>query len=138
MKLNPIGIIGGIILIISPFLTWISVFFFNISLLDMILQSGAGLGTDYLVILLVLILLIVGGIVAFFKGLIGGIIGSSRSACLHYLPSCNSRWLTSIQFPWHRILLSVDRRHHMHNLYCLETDCTCSSNIRTSPTTYLN
>lgn len=75
MKLNPIGIIGGIILIISPFLAWVSVFFINMSLLDMVLQSGAGLGTDYLVILIVLVLLIVGGIVAFFKGLIGGIIG---------------------------------------------------------------
>jgi len=75
MKLNPIGIIGGIILIISPFLAWVSAFIINVSLLDMVLQSGAGLGTDYLVILIVLILLIVGGIVAFFKGLIGGIIG---------------------------------------------------------------
>lgn len=75
MKLNPIGIIGGIILIISPFLAWVSAFIINVSLLDMVLQSGAGLGTDYLVILIVLILLIVGGIVVFFKGLIGGIIG---------------------------------------------------------------
>jgi hypothetical protein len=75
MKLNPIGIIGGIILIISPFLAWVSAFIINVSLLDMVLQSGAGLGTDYLVILIVLVLLIVGGIVAFFKGLIGGIIG---------------------------------------------------------------
>ncbi|MEM2873390.1 MAG: hypothetical protein QXD82_04375 [Nitrososphaerales archaeon] len=68
MKLNPIGIIGGIILIISPFLAWVSVFFFNISLLDMAL-------TGDMVSILILILLIVGGIIALFKGLIGGIIG---------------------------------------------------------------
>ncbi|NWG09817.1 MAG: hypothetical protein HXX80_05910 [Nitrososphaerales archaeon] len=68
MKLNPIGIIGGIILIVSPFLAWISVFFINISLLDMALSGD-------MVSILILILLIVGGIIALFKGLIGGIIG---------------------------------------------------------------
>lgn len=73
MKLNPIGIIGGIILIISPFLAWVT-FFVNVSLLDMVL-GGGGLSIDYLVVLLVLILLIIGGIISFFKGLIGGIIG---------------------------------------------------------------
>ncbi len=73
MKLNPIGIIGGIILIISPFLAWVT-FFVNVSLLDMVL-GGGGLSIDNLVVLLVLILLIIGGIISFFKGLIGGIIG---------------------------------------------------------------
>lgn len=75
MKLNPIGIIGGIILIISPFLPWISVLFFNLSLLDFLTFSTMDVGTAYYIILIVLILLVVGGIVAFFKGLIGGIIG---------------------------------------------------------------
>lgn len=68
MRLNPIGIIGGIILIISPFLAWVSAFFINISLLDMVLFGD-------MVSILVLILLIVGGIVSFIKGIIGGIIG---------------------------------------------------------------
>jgi len=76
MKLNPIGIIGGIVLIISPFLPWISAIFINVSLLDMVLlPRGAGLEAGYLGPLLVLILLIVGGIVALFKGIVGGIIG---------------------------------------------------------------
>ncbi|MCP8307414.1 MAG: hypothetical protein H3Z52_05525 [archaeon] len=78
MKLNPIGIIGGIILIISPFLAWISIsaygFTFSFSLLDMV-SLGAAAALDYILILIVLILLIVGGIVSFLKGLIGGIIG---------------------------------------------------------------
>ncbi|MCP8309122.1 MAG: hypothetical protein H3Z53_07525 [archaeon] len=77
MKLNPIGIIGGIILIISPFLAWISAFIFNPSLLNLAIGFdilGTPVPGDY-VALIVLILLIVGGIVSFFKGLIGGIIG---------------------------------------------------------------
>ena len=69
MKPNTVGIIGGIILIISPFLPW---FIFN--LLDITILS-ISFGTLYLIFLLVLILLILGGIVSFFKGLIGGIIG---------------------------------------------------------------
>jgi len=69
MKLNTIGIIGGIILIISPFLPW-SIF----NLLDITILS-ISFGTLYLIFLLVLVLLILGGIVSFFKGLIGGIIG---------------------------------------------------------------
>jgi len=72
MKLNPIGIIGGIILIISPFLAWISVSVYGIaisvSLLDFVLAGD-------MVSILILILLIVGGIVSFVKGIIGGIIG---------------------------------------------------------------
>ena len=68
MKLNPISIIGGIVLIISPFLAWVSLFFINISLLDMALSGDT-------VSIFILILLIVSGIVSFFKGLIGGIIG---------------------------------------------------------------
>lgn len=68
MRLNPIGIIGGIVLIISPFLPWFSVLIFTVSLLDIVLLGD-------LVALLILILLVLGGIVSFFKGLIGGIIG---------------------------------------------------------------
>ncbi|MCP8306492.1 MAG: hypothetical protein H3Z49_05255 [archaeon] len=69
MKLNRlIGIIGGIILIISPFLPWST-----LSVLDLALISDPW-GVQY-VFLIVLILLIVGGIVSFFKGLIGGIVG---------------------------------------------------------------
>jgi len=81
MKLNPIGIIGGIILIISPFLAWISALIFNVSLLSLAIGFDVSLmgytthvPGDYIA-LIVLILLIVGGIVSFFKGLIGGIIG---------------------------------------------------------------
>ncbi|MEM3437353.1 MAG: hypothetical protein QXP55_02300 [Nitrososphaerales archaeon] len=75
MKLNPIGIIGGIILIISPFLPWISILFFNLSLLDFLRLSTIAAGTAYYIILIILILLLLGGIVALFNGLIGGIIG---------------------------------------------------------------
>jgi hypothetical protein len=68
MKLNAVGIIGGIILIISPFLPWST-----LNILDLALISDPW-GVQY-VFLIVLILLILGGIVSFFKGLIGGIIG---------------------------------------------------------------
>ncbi|MGB9659045.1 MAG: hypothetical protein ACPLY9_00775 [Nitrososphaerales archaeon] len=75
MKLNPIGIIGGIILIISPFLPWVSVLFFNFSLLDILTFGTITADVAYYIILIVLILLVLGGIIALFKGLIGGIIG---------------------------------------------------------------
>ncbi len=69
MEMNRLtGIIGGIILIISPFLPWST-----LSVLDMALISDPW-GMQYIFII-ILILLIVGGIVSFFKGLIGGILG---------------------------------------------------------------
>ncbi|MEM3383041.1 MAG: hypothetical protein QXD42_04750 [Nitrososphaerales archaeon] len=75
MKLNPIGIIGGIVLIISPFLPWVSVLFFNLSLLDLLSFSTLIGDATYYIILIILTLLVLGGIIALFKGLIGGIIG---------------------------------------------------------------
>ncbi len=68
MKLNPIGIVGGIVMIISPFIPWPI-----LSLLDLILINDPW-GVHY-VFLIVLILLLAGGIVSFSRGLIGGIIG---------------------------------------------------------------
>ncbi|MCP8321493.1 MAG: hypothetical protein H3Z52_11235, partial [archaeon] len=53
MKLNPIGIIGGIILIISPFLAWFSFsywgFTFSFSLLDLV-QIGAAFEINYILV----------------------------------------------------------------------------------------
>ena len=88
VELNLVGIIGGIVQIISPFLAWVSILIVSVSLFDMIrllnaLQSMASYWytppaeLGYLLGLSVLtaILLILGGIVSFVKGGIGGALG---------------------------------------------------------------
>ncbi|MCP8321842.1 MAG: hypothetical protein H3Z52_13045, partial [archaeon] len=79
-----IGIIGGIILIISPFLAWFSFSVtipyygpvsFSASLISIAEIASLFGGIWSYIPIIILILLIVGGIVSFFKGLIGGIIG---------------------------------------------------------------
>jgi len=87
-RLNALGIIGGVIQIISPFLPWVSVLIFSISLFDMIrllneVQSmssywytpPAELGYLLGLSILTAVLLIVGGIISFIKGGIGGALG---------------------------------------------------------------
>lgn len=100
MRLNPIGIIGGIVLIISPFLTWVSVIILNVSLLDIIrlLQWVQSMWSPWMgplppeigyligICVLTLILLVIGGIVSFFKGVIGGVIGLIGMLIFTFVP----------------------------------------------------
>ena len=98
-KINLVGIIGGAFQVVSPFLAWVSYSYVSISLIDIIRVLNQSLSQSYWwytpppelrymlgICILTVALLIVGGVVSFFRGGIGGALGIVGMFLITFMP----------------------------------------------------